>query len=117
MNERFGLDGGYIGLIEWILNTDRRQSWVTLMARDAFENNLNYTQALDLLSNAPVMAPCYYIMGGPEAYQGAVITRDREKAADVWVLDTQKPETWFIAETNYDHWKRKHLSGFYFVFI
>ena len=106
VNERFGLDGGFIGLIEWILGTNRNQSWVTLAARDAFENNLSYTEALDLLSKAPVMAPCYYIMGGPEAYQGSVITRDREKAADVWVLDAKKPETWFIAETNYDHWKR-----------
>ena len=69
INERFGADGGYIGLIEWILDTDRHQSWVTLAARDVFENNLNYEDAVQLLSTAPLLAPCYYIVGGPEPYQ------------------------------------------------
>lgn len=37
--------------------------------------------------------------------KGAVITRNRENAADVWKLDAAQPETWYLAETNYDHWK------------
>lgn len=36
--------------------------------------------------------------------KGAVVTRDRAKAVDVWQLGTNN--TWFIAETNYDHWKK-----------
>jgi acid ceramidase len=34
---------------------------------------------------------------------GAIITRDREGAADVWKLGTNGSE-WFMAQTNYDHW-------------
>jgi acid ceramidase len=105
INERFGLDGGYIGLVEWILNTDRNQSWTTFAARDALENGLSFTETVQMLSTVPVMAPCYYIIGGPEPYQGSVVTRNRENSADVWNLDASKPETWYLAETNYDHWK------------
>ncbi len=74
INERFGLDGGYIGLVEWILNTDRNQSWTTFAARDALENGLSFTETVQMLSTVPVMAPCYYIIGGPEPYQGSVVT-------------------------------------------
>lgn len=31
--------------------------------------------------------------------KGSVVTRDREKAADIWMLGSNN--TWFIAETNY----------------
>lgn len=111
INERFGLDGGYIGLVEWILNTDRNQSWTTFAARDALENGLSFTETVQMLSTVPVMAPCYYIIGGPEQYQGSVVTRNRENSADVWNLDASKPETWYLAETNYDHWKPPLFIG------
>ena len=36
--------------------------------------------------------------------KGCVITRDSDKAADVWnMADAGK---WYILETNYDHWKQ-----------
>lgn len=103
MNERFEVKGGYIGLFEWIIGTNRNQSWVTFLPRDLFEDNsITYETALLKLANNPILAPCYYIVGGPEPMQGAVVTRDRDKAADVWKLGTNN--TWFLAETNYDHW-------------
>lgn len=92
------------GLFEWILDINRNQSWVTFLPRDLFETNgVTYDTALDVLANTPILAPCYYIVAGPNPYQGAVVTRDRPNAADVWKLGTNN--TWFLAETNYDHWK------------
>ena len=103
MNERFEADGGYIGLFEWILNINRKQAWVTLLARDLFEGDYDYQTAQKILATTPIIAPCYYILGGPNQ-EGSVITRDREQAADVWLLGSNN--TWYLAETNYDHWKK-----------
>jgi len=103
MNERFEADGGYIGLFEWLLNINRKQAWVTLIARDLFEGNYDYDASLKILSTAPIMAPCYYILGGPNQ-KGAVVTRNRANSEDVWVLGSNN--TWYLAETNYDHWKK-----------
>jgi len=33
-----------------------------------------------------------------------VITRNRENAADVWMLSVSEGR-WFLVETNWDHWK------------
>ena len=103
MNERFEADGGFIGLFEWFLNINRKQGWTTLLARDLFEGDYDYKTAQKILSTTPIIAPCYYILGGPDQ-EGSVITRDREQAADVWVLGSNN--TWYLAETNYDHWKK-----------
>lgn len=104
MNERFEGNGGYIGLFEWFLNINRKQAWVTLLARDVMENeDLDFEKAIKIFAETPLIAPCYYIFGGPQPNQGVVITRDRAKAADIWRLGTNN--TWYLAETNYDHWK------------
>lgn len=50
----------------------------------------------------PLISTEYIIVGGARFGEGAIITRDRPHAADVWRL--QMPERWFILETNYDHW-------------
>jgi|688.fasta_scaffold1039727_2 acid ceramidase len=105
MNERFEVQGGYIGLFEWILDLDRNQSWVTFLPRDIFEKSVEtYDDAVVALANTPILAPCYYIVAGPLPLQGAVVTRDRSVAADVWKLGSNS--TWFLAETNYDHWEK-----------
>lgn len=66
MNERFGADGGYIGLFEYFLGINRNQAWVTLLARDVFESDkMDYNSAVQVLANTPLIAPCYYIIGGP----------------------------------------------------
>lgn len=104
INERFGVYGGYIGIFEWILNINRNQSWITLIARDVLEKpDIDYDKAVDMLTNTPLLAPCYYIIAGAKSKQGAIITRSRVKADDVWILGSNN--TWFIAETNYDHWE------------
>lgn len=103
MNERFGANGGYVGLFEWILNINRKQAWVTLLPRDVFEEpNIDFEKAVQIMANTPILAPCYYILAGPQPNQGAVVTRDRAQAVDIWRMN----ETWFLVETNYDHWKK-----------
>ena len=53
---------------------------------------MNFDLAVKVLSQKPLIADCYLIIGGVDAGQGAVITRNRLSAADVWLLsnDTSK---------------------------
>ena len=53
------------------------------------------------------MDEAYYIVGGAGKGEGAVVTRDRIGAADVWRLP---PQGWFILQTNYDHWETPPAS-------
>merc|ERR1712224_1042057 len=50
--------------------------------------------------------PVYYILGGLVS-EGAIITRDRRKAANVWdITDTGNGgANWFKLQTNYDNWE------------
>ncbi|KAJ8298469.1 hypothetical protein KUTeg_025000 [Tegillarca granosa] len=116
MNERFGLDGGYIvekpvplhlicftflGILEWLLGK-RTGQWMGFLTRNTLENAISYEEAKDMLSKTEMLAPAYYILGGNSSGQGCVITRSREKADDVWEM--KNANGWYILETNYDHW-------------
>ena len=69
MNERYGLKGGYIGLIEWIFNINRKQSFVTFAMRDMLTTSETYDQAVKYLAEVKLTAPCYYILAGPKSGQ------------------------------------------------
>lgn len=69
MNERYGLKGGYIGLIEWIFNINRNQSFVTFAMRDMLTTAQTYDQAVQYLAKVSLTAPCYYILAGPSPGQ------------------------------------------------
>lgn len=101
MNERFGLDGGYIGILEWLLGK-RTGQWMGFLTRNTLENANSYEEAKDMLSKTEMLSPAYYILGGNSSGQGCVITRSREKADDVWEM--KNANGWYILETNYDHW-------------
>ncbi|XP_048401079.2 acid ceramidase [Stegostoma tigrinum] len=103
MNERFSIDGGYIGIIEWILGK-RHGIWMGFLTRSVLENATSYAQAKDKLANTEMLAPAYYILGGNQSGEGCVITRSRTATLDIWELDI-KHGTWYVLETNYDHWK------------
>lgn len=76
----------------------------TLHVRDALaDKEMNFEDVVDFLSNKRFIAPCYIIVGGTKPGEGAVITRDRTAAQDVWRLDADNGR-WFLVETNYDHW-------------
>lgn len=69
INERNALRGGYIGLIEWIYNINRNQSFITFAIRDILMKSESYDQSVKYLSTVPLLAPCYYILAGPKSGQ------------------------------------------------
>lgn len=103
MNERFNLDGGYLGILEWILGK-RQGVWMGFLTRSVLENATSYDDAKEVLSKTEMLAPAYFILGGNKPGQACVITRSRKFSINFWELDTQKGE-WYVLETNYDHWK------------
>ncbi|KAK6047383.1 linear amide C-N hydrolase, choloylglycine hydrolase family protein [Cooperia oncophora] len=62
-----------------------------------------YSEALNHLSNRHLFSPSYIILGGRERGEGAIISRDRMRAADVRTLSDDR---WFLVETNFDPWKK-----------
>jgi acid ceramidase len=102
MNERFNIDGGYIGIIKWLLG-DHNETWMSFLTRSVMENSTSYLEAKGQLEKTVMLAPAYFILGGNSSGQGSVITRARNAAVDVWEMP--KAYGWYILETNYDHWK------------
>uniref|UniRef100_A0A3P8RTR5 Acid ceramidase n=1 Tax=Amphiprion percula TaxID=161767 RepID=A0A3P8RTR5_AMPPE len=103
MNERFSLDGGYIGILEWILG-QRDGMWMSFLTRSVLENANSYEEAKHRLAETKMLAPAYFILGGNRTGQGCIITRSRLLSIDVLEIDV-KLGRWYVLETNYDHWK------------
>jgi len=85
--------------------TEKNASLVSFLSRKVFENENDYSSAIDNLSNGELIADVYYIVAGVSSGQGAVISRNRENATDVWSLDA-KNGRWYEVEPNYDHWEQ-----------
>lgn len=47
----------------------------------------DFQDAVMRLSKIPIITGVYYIVGGVQAGEGAVITRDRMGPADIWSLE------------------------------
>jgi len=107
INERYAVKGGYTGLIEWIYNINRNQSFITFAIRDMLTKAESYDQAVKYLAEVPLLAPCYYILAGTKAGQGVIITRARKESEDIKTLG--KDNLWFLAQTNYDNWKKQPI--------
>ncbi|XP_056264974.1 acid ceramidase [Pseudoliparis swirei] len=103
MNERFSLDGGYIGILEWILGK-RDGMWMSFLTRSVLENAESYEDAKALLAQTKLLAPAYFILGGNQTGQGCIVTRSRVLSIDILEIDL-KMGRWYVLETNYDHWK------------
>ena len=75
-----------------------------LLVRDTISNKeMNFESAVNSLATKRLIAPSYIIVGGTKSGEGAVITRDRASAKDLWRLDPDNGR-WYLVETNYDHW-------------
>lgn len=72
--------------------------------RKAAETLDTFESAVDYFSNVPLAASAYYIIGGVKPQEGAIITRNREKAVNVWRLNPAQGD-WYILQLNSDHWK------------
>mmetsp|Transcript_73726 Transcript_73726/g.203510 ORF Transcript_73726/g.203510 Transcript_73726/m.203510 type:complete len:415 (+) Transcript_73726:103-1347(+) len=86
-----------------------------LRARKVMEQVADFETAVQQLAASNVMAPQYFIMAGPEPYQGAVITMDRGgehlngtppvrrvSSGPPVVKDGQSYEGWYVFQTNDD---------------
>ncbi|CAF1667380.1 unnamed protein product [Adineta ricciae] len=105
LNARFDLNGGYIGIIEWLYNFDRQQSFVTFALRDMLTNAKNYSEVLNYLSDVLLVAPCYYILAGTKPGEGAIISRSRRTTLNIKRLGVDN--NWFLIQTNSDNWRQQ----------
>ncbi|GAB5570164.1 acid ceramidase [Prionailurus iriomotensis] len=103
LNERFGVNGGYMGIIEWILGK-KDAMWIGFITRSVLENSTSYEEAKNILTKTKILAPAYFILGGNKSGEGCVITRDRTQSLDVYELNP-KQDRWYVLQTNYDRWK------------
>jgi len=83
---------------------EKNATMVSFLTRDVLTLRNDYNAALNDLSNGVLIADVYYILAGTRPGQGAVITRNRQNATDVWQLNS--PSQWYVLETNYDHWEQ-----------
>jgi len=65
------------------------------------EDSSTFDTAVKMLSTGHLIDQNYFIVGGVQKGEGAVIARGRNKAVDVWRMNET---SWYRLETNYDHW-------------
>ena len=60
---------------------------VTFLIRDVVSTEgMDFSQAVKKVSQVSLIAASYLILGGVKVGEGAVVTRGREKTADIWRL-------------------------------
>jgi len=72
--------------------------------RKVLEQTADFEEAVLSLSKTPQVDENYFIVAGTKNAEGAVISRGREHAVDVWRLEPDEPNGWYRLQTNYDHW-------------
>jgi len=82
---------------------EKNASLVSFLLRDTLTTATSYQDAITQLSSHYLISDVYYIVGGVST--GAVISRNRTIAADVWSLNPAAGR-WFEVQTNYDHWNQ-----------
>eukprot|EP01059_Diplonema_ambulator_P036903 TRINITY_DN949_c0_g1_i1.p1 TRINITY_DN949_c0_g1~~TRINITY_DN949_c0_g1_i1.p1 ORF type:complete len:416 (+),score=177.06 TRINITY_DN949_c0_g1_i1:42-1289(+) len=95
-------------LLEWLFGT-YQGTFLTMATRDALTTATSYAEAVQQVQTYKAVGPAYIIMSGIHPGEGCVVTRapNTEKPLDTWLLaDQLKNGTYFVLETNYDHWKR-----------
>lgn len=110
INERFRINGGYVGILEWILGM-RNQQWLGFLTRKVMEKCESYLCAQKMLAKLPLVAPVYFILSGTSPSEGCVITRGRN-SFNIWPLgqrQTNQTGDWYLVQTNYDQWARPPL--------
>jgi hypothetical protein len=111
---RFGLSlnlrhsGDILGNVRELLNNPNANV-VSFLLRHVLETAESYPDALKRLVSEPLISESYIILSGVSSGEGAVVTRNRTTAADVWTLSAEdtpqtKKQTWFLLQTNHDHW-------------
>ena len=101
-NERFALAGGYYGMLRYILGLEPGGKWMTWLVRETLENSESFDDAVDNLSNTPLLSPVYYIVGGSRPFEGVIITRSLNGTDSLVDLDPTVDNGWYLLQTNYD---------------
>jgi len=105
INTRFYRQGVWEMFYEIIAAIEETNaSLVSFLTRDVLTKRSDYAGALNDLSNVALIADVYYTLAGVKPGQGAVISRNRFNATNVWQLNA--PSQWYVLETNYDHWEQ-----------
>ena len=68
LDERFSLDGGFVGIIRWLMG-DRSAKWAGFLMRDILDETSTYQQALTILTTSKLLAPVYFILSGNSSGQ------------------------------------------------
>eukprot|EP00026_Physarum_polycephalum_P016059 Phypoly_transcript_16891.p1 GENE.Phypoly_transcript_16891~~Phypoly_transcript_16891.p1 ORF type:complete len:227 (+),score=27.82 Phypoly_transcript_16891:85-681(+) len=76
---------------------EKNNTLVSFLTRDVMMTETNWDAAVEHLSNGPLIADVYYIVGGVSMNEGAVISRNRLNASDVWVLNSTHWYTLFFS--------------------
>lgn len=72
---------------------------ITFLIRDVVSTpEMDFAQAVKTLSQVPLMADGYLIVGGVKVGEGAVVTRDRKGAADVWKLSPDAGKSPYVQQ-------------------
>jgi acid ceramidase len=98
INQRFALNGGFLGIMKWFKT--KTPNWNSLIVRTLLEGNYDYNYVINNLSTVELVAPVYYIVGGINRYEGALITRERNDNLMPVFLNSSK----YVFQTNHDHW-------------
>ncbi|KAI3385168.1 hypothetical protein SNEBB_000049 [Seison nebaliae] len=100
LNQRFTMKEWEEILRFWI-DSD---AWpATVAARSVFDQFNSFNSAVQYMSTISLISPAYYIMAGNEHEQGVVITRDADRAVDIYPININDGR-WYVLETNYDRW-------------
>jgi acid ceramidase len=96
---------------DWLKNTDDTDWQETFLTRSAIETQNTYQDAINYIHDTPIMSPGYIIIGGPEPFQGAVLSIGPNGTLwDEWDIPEALPANattkWYVLETNYDHWEQ-----------
>uniref|UniRef100_A0A915I904 Uncharacterized protein n=1 Tax=Romanomermis culicivorax TaxID=13658 RepID=A0A915I904_ROMCU len=78
---------------------------VSFAIREVLQNYQSYDEAVHYLGKIKLISPSYLVISGRFSGQGLVLTRDREKTADMWFLEPYRG-IWYLVQTNFDHWKK-----------
>ncbi|VDM58126.1 unnamed protein product [Angiostrongylus costaricensis] len=101
-NERFQLDGGYLGMLRWMIGLEPNGKWMSWLTRETLEQYNTYAEAKEHLMTTPILSPVYYILGGMNPGEGSVITRSLTKTDLLNELNPSEENGWYLLETNYD---------------
>jgi len=77
-------------------------------ARIVLETATDFNDAVTKFQSGDLVDDVYYIVAGAQSGEGVVVTRDRNKVKDTWMIGTAEEggADWYVLETNYDHWEK-----------